>query len=166
MDDKARAKIAGLELELLVACALDDVDLASALTTVADETPEERSIDATLDRLLRAVKPLLDAGLVVVGSPRSDATFDVWPGDATENLARVKTTATSIGRLPRIGEIVWFTATRRGLEFAGPVLAERVTHALGGLVELRPRAAEVVAGSVATESATWQVQLRRLGVIP
>ncbi|PSQ82733.1 MAG: hypothetical protein BRD40_02535 [Bacteroidetes bacterium QS_1_65_9] len=67
------------------------------------------------EKTLGFLEEMLHNGRIRAGHPDGERRrFVAWPFDAQEAVARIRTEWEALGRDPKLGEIVWFTATDRG----------------------------------------------------
>ena len=60
---------------------------------------------------------LISAGHVRVVEQENRAVFDHWNLTPSETVARISKEWDKLGRLPTIGDIVYFTITDKGMEY-------------------------------------------------
>lgn len=70
----------------------------------------EASEDELRHDTLRALRPLLSEGLLQAVDLLPGGTYLPWEGSVDEQLARIDSEWTRLGRAPDIGDIVWFIA--------------------------------------------------------
>ncbi len=70
--------------------------------------------DLIRDLTLRLLEELLNEQLVKAGMPNRKGEFQAWRESPDEVIIRIKSEWDKLGRPPKIGDIVWFTTTKKG----------------------------------------------------
>lgn len=99
--------------EILRECTEDFCGLWDVVDIVKrsckEDTPE--TIRA---KCLEILSDLLDRGYISAGIPTRDGRFEPWGMPVAETIDRIKTEWEQLGRKPKLGDIVWFSATITG----------------------------------------------------
>lgn len=105
-----------LNRELILSAEEDYADLASLAHTVRNvlgPVGEEEIRSHTLGR----VYELLSGGFLRAGIPTPEGGFEPWEGGLMDVMGRIEGEWLTLGRMPALGEIVWFDATDRGISY-------------------------------------------------
>lgn len=92
-------------------CASSDV----GLWWIADDVRQLRpgaSEEELRGETLRALRPLLDQGLIRAARLLPGGSYQLWEGSVEEQLARIDAEWAALGRPPGIGDIAWFIGAR------------------------------------------------------
>jgi hypothetical protein len=93
----------------------DDVGLWLLVRWVRDALGPDCNADEVREKTLGFLEEMLRNGRIRAGHPDGERRrFVAWPFDAQEAVARIRTEWEALGREPKLGEIVWFTATDHG----------------------------------------------------
>ena len=99
--------------EILRECAEDFCGLWDVVDIVRRSSKED--IPETIRaRCLEILRDLLDRGFINAGIPNRDGQFEPWRTPVLETIDRIRTEWKQLGRRPKLGDIVWFSATLAG----------------------------------------------------
>lgn len=92
-------------------CASSDVGLWWIADDVRQLRPGASEHEIRVETL-RALRPLLDRGLLRAAILLPGGAYQLWEGSVEEQLARIDAQWAALGRPPDIGDIVWFLGAR------------------------------------------------------
>ena len=95
----------------------------SGLWVFNDVVAEELGLDRYNDArptTMRIISELLGEGLLRVGFPKRDGSFEAWTQDAEGIIERIGREWDALGdEEPNIGDVAWFVATEKADEYLG-----------------------------------------------
>jgi len=102
-----------LKNDFLVECHDDYVGLWSLIWTIENEM---RETDPQRIRALTIslITELLKQGLIKAGMPNAHGEFEEWRASPDEIVKRIEKEWDQLGREPNLGDVVWFTTTKKG----------------------------------------------------
>jgi hypothetical protein len=112
-----------LKKELILSAEEDYVDL-STYARIVDEVLGIRDPEGIYRATLGTVYELFSDRFVTAGVPTSDGGFEPWADGIVNSMSRIQSGWQALGRIPELGELVWFDATERGLSYAEGILED------------------------------------------
>ncbi|HRP69361.1 MAG TPA: hypothetical protein PLY93_07505 [Turneriella sp.] len=108
-----------LKDRILAECDEDDVGLWVIIWELENQGVQNRHLK---EETLTFIELLMNDGLISAGHVRvveqeNRAVFDHWNLTPSETVARISKEWDKLGRLPTIGDIVYFTITDKGMEY-------------------------------------------------
>jgi hypothetical protein len=101
----------GARRQWVEACASSDVGLWWIADDIRGIRPGASESEIRLETL-RALRPLLNRGLIRAVRLLPGGSYQLWEGSVEEQLARIDAEWAALGRPPGIGDIVWFIGAR------------------------------------------------------
>lgn len=108
----------------LVADAADDYLDLSFVAHGIREAFEVSDEEEVLFYTAAILHSLLCENLVRAGTPTAGGGFDAWEVESRGTVERILAGWRYLGRMPELGELVWFDATEKGETYAEEVFAD------------------------------------------
>jgi hypothetical protein len=112
-----------LKRELILSAEEDYVDL-STYARIVEEVLGFRAPEDIYRTTMGTVYELLSDRFVTAGVPTPDGGFEPWTGGIVNSMSRMQSGWQALGRIPELGELVWFDATERGISYAEGTLED------------------------------------------
>ncbi len=97
----------------LAECREDYVGLWKLIWRIGKET-HETDPHTIRSLAIALLTNLLNRDLVKAGMPNAAGDFEEWRASSDEIIRRIETEWDRLGKEPDIGDVVWFTTTKKG----------------------------------------------------
>jgi hypothetical protein len=119
-------ELTDLEKEVLLLCADYDVGLWEVIRIANGASYSKHHVVSVEVRrkTIEIIRDLLQKGLIQPGSPSAPEFQALFP-PSDKVIDFIEQEWDKLGRTPNLGDIIWFTATEVGEQFAQQILASR-----------------------------------------
>lgn len=122
--ERARSSLDTAEEGILLEALEDHIGLweFTAFVRRSLSTDNEVAIRSTV---LALATELLERGVMVTGFPTTEGDFEPEDSELGETVERIEREWRELGRMPDVGEIIWFDLTESGEHYARNVARSR-----------------------------------------